>query len=153
MSHRGGERRQRPPGKLRVVGATVLCSRCGVQVARTRTSQDEPWPRPFLSPRLLGTGWHIVDGVWRLEGHGKALFERGGRPHPAHRRGRMRIYSEKVGADPTTGRGVVLEAPELTVKSAGAPEAYVAPGGLVACTSCGAISRWSPEPAPKSVAP
>lgn len=153
MSHRGGSRGKRPPADLVIVGATVLCPRCRVQVARTQAAKGERWQMSFPSPRLLGTGWHIIDGVWWLEGHGKARLERGGLPHPAHRRGQMRIYSEKIGADPVTDRGVVLEPPELTVKSAGAPEAHIASGGLVACPSCDAISRWNPEVSPGSAAP
>jgi hypothetical protein len=107
----------------------------------------------FPSPRLLGTGWHIVDGVWHLAEHGQDHLDRGNLPHPAHPRGQLRIYSEKIGLDPATGRPVLLEPPEVIVVQRGSPEAHLAPGRLVACPSCGAISRWNREPAPASVAP
>ena len=149
MSHRGGRRRRRPPGDLRVVGATVLCSRCGVQVARNRAAPGEEWAGfRFPSPRLEGTGWHVGDdGVWRPESNVRRRVRQGQRPLPSHRRVVMKVYSDKLGIDPTTGENVTIGVPVEYETPPQAVEAYIAPGRLVECPACGAISRFTPGPA------
>ena len=134
-----------PSGDLVIRDPWVLCHRCDTQVARTRGTPDDAWPGVFPSPRLLGSGWHIGrDEVWRPESKVSSRAREGKEPLASHHRAVMTVQVDKIGLDPVTGKPTLIGETVVYKTEPRGVEGYVAPGRLVECPKCGAVSRYNP---------